>query len=54
VVWVAACRHAGCGWKLTLRVQRSADDLKQIHQIEHPGHRVTVVGVARSSGVILD
>ncbi len=52
--WVAVCRHSACGWKITMRVQESADDFKQVHESEHPGHRVMVVGVARSSGVVLD
>ncbi len=52
--WVAVCGHGSCGWKMTMRVQSSADDFKQAHESEHPGHKVTVVGVARTSGVVLD
>ncbi len=46
--WVAVCRHAACDWKVTMRVQSSADDFKDAHESQHPGHRVIVVGIAQS------
>ena len=44
--WIAVCRHSACDWKITMRVQSSADDFKQVHKSEYPD-RVVVVGVTQ-------